>query len=58
MSTRSQIELRASLADISCPQVFHLLNGSGGLYVDADKLKKWRALRNPPTSEVKQWLSE
>ena len=42
-----ELILRASAGDISAPPIFQLLNGNGGIWVEADKLKKWRALRNP-----------
>lgn len=41
-------ELRESMADISCPAIYLMLNGAGGIYVDADKLKKWRDGRVEP----------
>ena len=37
--------------DISVPQ---LIPGPDSWYVNAAELKKWRALRNPPTSSAEQ----
>lgn len=39
------------LDDISCPPVFKLINGAGGFYCDAGKLRKWRSSRGTSSAE-------
>ena len=32
----------------------HIVRANGRHYINASELRKWRALRNPPTSSVEQ----